>query len=614
MTVTRKLLVTTVGKGIHVGVPQDDDDKVKVYTDVLNGLRQELTKQIPLIDEIQQDLFMKTCANVIYARSARDAADKSRNNIPDDEKQRKDDATKAVEEAQKTLDTALDVNVCAAKPILNDLDLEMINLPDLMKCCILIHGTPEGLGAFANRGIDQAALIDDLLNDENLSRDVLLASGAKGGKYGEAMQIYRDIQKQSSEMQTNDILQRLALGTALEHAVPMAEFDTPTIFVNPVKRHLHYEQAYLTGELDPTFSDRTVWEYRMITNCDAPDEQLGWGRSMMRNYRPDEMMLDDYVWRYCRVVRTEVGYRRPEWTSTPRTYQQMISGGGQCGPRAWFGRFACKMFGIPTWGARQPGHAMAHHWTPTGWVGILGADWKFSNWERRCGPDFLLETQARVKEDDYFNQVRKLEFIGSVLGEKALDGKTGLADPNSLWFSLALMAKKVMAAKKQVAHSKPSTGVRNLLTDCLARTDTVKKIEIQDDGTIIIPAESCCNPTKGTKNVLFNKSFLGGMQLNCREGDTFEYTLSDVPAGTYHVVLHLCNVHLKQQPLLLTVNNNDDDGVCIANIVIPYTVGEWQYTDPVEVDLAEGVNLLSFARETPNFGLSIKDITLTPKK
>lgn len=607
---TQGIADTRARKGIS-----DNVDKVKVYADLLSKLRDQLTAQIPVLDPDQTEVFRMTCLNVVYAQATLDAANKSRNGIPDADKQGKADADKAVDNAQKTLDTALDVNVDVAKPILNLLDLNSLNLPDLMKCCILIDGTPEQLGSFANRGPAQAALIDDLLDDADLSRQVLLAGGAKGGKYGVAMKIYRDIQIKSPDMKGNDVLQRLALGTALEHACAMAEFDTPKIFVGPIKRYLHYEQAFLTGELDPTFSDRTVWEHRMIVNCDAPNDQLGWCRSMLRNYRPDEMLMDDYVWRYCRVVRTEVGYRKPEWTSNPRTYQQIVSGGGQCGPRAWFGRFACKAFGIPTWGARQPGHAMAHHWTPTGWVGILGADWKYSFWEGRSGPDFLLETQARVNQDDYFSQVRKLEFIGNVLGEKALDSNSGLPDPESLWLSLALMAKKVLAKRKRPAvTSKSMVGVKNLLNDCIAMRESDERVKMCDNGDIIIPAASCSRPKKSTGNIIFMKSFLGGMQLNCREGDAFEYTLPDVPAArTYLVVLRVCTVHLKQKPLTLVVNNNTEDWVCLANIAVPYTVGEWQYTVPVEVDLSQGVNVLNFQRQTPNFGLSIKDITLTPK-
>ena len=55
-----------------------------------------------------------------------------------------------------------------------------------------------------------------------------------------------------------------------------------------------------------------------------------------------------------------------------------------------------------------------------------------------------------------------------------------------------------------------------------------------------------------------------------------------------------------------------DDAVDVLSIVVPYTVGEWQWTDPVTIHLSPGTNVLSFSRETPNFGLSIKDITCAP--
>jgi hypothetical protein len=77
-----------------------------------------------------------------------------------------------------------------------------------MECFILIDGTPERLGAFANRGPEQAALVDNLLNDADLTRQVLLACGAKGGDYGKAMTIYQDIQKKSSDFDGNAVLQR----------------------------------------------------------------------------------------------------------------------------------------------------------------------------------------------------------------------------------------------------------------------------------------------------------------------------------------------------------------------------------------------------------------------
>jgi len=68
------------------------------------------------------------------------------------------------------------------------------------------------------------------------------------------MKIYTDIQKASKKAAAG-VLQRLALAISLEHAVPIgqtnptAQIDAPDT-VDPVKRYLHYEQAYLDGELD----------------------------------------------------------------------------------------------------------------------------------------------------------------------------------------------------------------------------------------------------------------------------------------------------------------------------------------------------------------------------
>jgi hypothetical protein len=145
-------------------------------------------------------------------------------------------------------------------------------------------------------------------------KQMLLADGAKGGNYGRAMQIYSDI-RQASPRAGNGILQRLALGTSLEQAVPVKEFGRTT-FVDPVKRYLNYETAYLNGELDPAFKSMTTWECRLISNCDAPDEQIVWGREMLKNYRPDIILEPDYRWRYAKIVKTDVTYKNPEWTST----------------------------------------------------------------------------------------------------------------------------------------------------------------------------------------------------------------------------------------------------------------------------------------------------------
>ena len=318
---------------IDTSRPSDMPNNVQRYTDELSELVRDLKQNLPSIDENLTALFVAACESTVLAKAARDAAVKVRDEATDD--QQKADADAAVKAAESALAKAFDVNVAAAKPILqslyvleeSDLDGALdIDTMKLMQCYILMDGTPQSLGEFANRGPDQAALLDNLLSDANLLRQVVLASGAKGAKYGPAMQSYDAISQQSNDVAKRDILQRFALACSLELAVPLAEFDTPNVFVDPVRRYFHYERAYLGGELDPSFVDRTTWECRMIGNCDATEEQLGWGRQMLRNYQPSQILEKDYTWRYCRSVRTEVGYRNPEWTDSPRTYQQIISG------------------------------------------------------------------------------------------------------------------------------------------------------------------------------------------------------------------------------------------------------------------------------------------------
>ena len=285
--------------------------------------------------------------------------------------------------------------------------------------------------------------------------------------------------------------------------------------------------------------------------------------------------------------------------------------GGECGPRAWFGRFSCKAFGIPTWGVRQPGHAAMTHWTPKGWVVCLGAGWPFCTWDGRCGPDFFLESQARVNEDRYFKTVLRVEFLADLLGEGALDASTGLVDSACLWRSLALMQKIYLSATFTGYNVLPSP-VETIVARRLAEVE--KQEELSMDGQkIIIPAASCSCPRSSSDKVIFMPSFLGGKQLNIREEATLEYTLTGCKSETYELSMRVCTVHLKQDPLIFSINN-DSDSVGIANINIPYTTGTWEYTNPVVVELAEGTNILSFTRQNKEFGgLTIKDITLTPQ-
>jgi hypothetical protein len=577
---------------------------------------------IPSVEEGQRHLFQEVCRDVQAAQVAREAALRVRDQTKDPE------ARKTAEEAFQASDRALKeavlVAVETASPILDQLDT-FLQTNDFdhwfMPCAILTEASPLHLANYAARGTEYEARVEDFLLDIKLQRAMLDAGGANDGKYPEAVEIYQSILRAMDVTNKgNPTLQRLALGIAVELAVPKAEFDTPDIFIDPVKRYLHYEQAYLHGELDPAFGHFTTFHYRYATNCDAPNEQLGWAREMLRNYRPDLAMLGTQRWRYIFLVRSDMGYNQPDYQGHPRTYPQMLSGGGQCGPRAWMGRFMCQAFGIPIWGVRQPGHAAVSRWTPSGWAICLGADWPWSYWQGRCGTDFKLESLAREHGGDQYITVNRLEWVANGVSEPKIDVGKGIVHPDRFWGSLALCQKSRLAEKTggnetQCKRSEAPQAVVTLAERVLQSPLENGRVTFQEDGVIVVPATACSQPKSSTTYADYQRSYLGGKQLYLKEAGVVEYVLDAIPeTKTYKLSLRIVNVHSKQQPLLITISSfaNPQQPVTIVSVDVPYTIGEWHWTDPVEVELTQGSNHITLSRETPNKGLSFKDMTFTP--
>jgi len=489
---------------------------------------------------------------------------------------------------------------------------------------IMAEATPRGLAEFAQQGKAQEALIERLLADDGLMIQMALAGGANGGKYGQAMKIYAEIQK-ASRKATSGVLQRLALGISLEHAVPVgqrnaeAKTDAPTT-VDPVKRYLHFEKAYLNNELDPGFKDLGVWDYRMVVNGEEPDEILTWGREMLHNYRPDQISTRDYRWRYVDAVRTDVKYGsqdnkydKPE----QQFFQNILMNGGVCGRRAFFGRFILRAFGIPTTARPQRGHAALAHWTPDGWVICLGANWGHG-WaggpggvggSRVSDLVFLAETQARMTGKPY-EQVWRARTIGTVLAQ---------TDASGLWNSVALYRQRAIIEEAKavtLAAVGQDIGEANETKEKVeiaqvTMTEADKKILVGAGGVITIPAAACSKPTKSTGKIIFMESDLGGMQLHySRNGapQEFEYTFDVPKAGKYALTARVVTPSWKQH--LMVAANGAKEPVDIA---LPYTVGMWDRTQPVEITLAKGRNVLTFSREHEGLkGLTIKDFTLRP--
>lgn len=527
----------------------------------------------------------------------------------------------ANQSAQAALVRARTDELNAAKDILADVEpcLSSDTLdPKLVKAAVLAGATPRGLAAFAQRGQAQQALIEKLVADEPLMKVMLIAGGAKFGEYGRAMEIYTALQHASPQA-GEGVLQRLALATSLEHAVPIqqhnaADKTNAPAFVDPVQRYRHYEQAYLNGELDPAFKNFSAWEYRMVVNCDAPDQILAWGREMLRTYRPDHVANPNYGWRYSMAVRTEVRYGSQNIENdlpSLNEYQNIPKDGGVCGRRAFFGRFILRAFGIPTWGVTQHAHAALSHWTPNGWVINLGAGFDHSWWDKdevpRSGLDFLLETQAREHTQDYL-KVLRAQWVSRVLGEPTYNDRKQTV--GGFWSNLAHYEAVVLATHAvklgplgaELAEANEPSAKQS--TEAAPAQPSDQQIVTGRNGDITIPAVA---HGKATGPSVAMKSFSVGMQMNCSGGFKTEYVFAAPQAGQYALTARVATLQ-EGQKFVLAVNNARQP----VAIAVPYTVGLWQLTRPVEVSLTQGQNVFHFAVQDGSRAVTIKDFILTP--
>jgi len=399
----------------------------------------------------------------------------------------------------------------------------------LAKFVVLKEATPEGLAKFAQQGKEQAALIEQLLADADLMKRMLIADGAAGGQYGRAMEILTAIRK-ASEKAKDGVLERLALAISLEHAVPMrqnnplANTDAPAT-VDPVKRYLHYEKAFLNGELDPAFESLDIWDLRMVVNGDEPDETIAWGREMLRNFRPDHIFTSNHGWRYSGLVGSDVRYGsgdvkfdRPEL----QQFQNILMNGGICGRRAFIGRFIVRAHGIPTIPKPSRGHGALARWTPEGWVVNLGPNWGggWTGTAYKNDHDFLATTQARPHRDAFL-KVKRAQWAGDVAGETRLYGEHDTDKPG-LWYALSFRTQRAIidaAGSKTLdalgTELGESTTALTVAQEVLATDDKPedKQITVASDGTITIPGAAFSKPAGSTGDVMVMRSFAGGQQI-----------------------------------------------------------------------------------------------------
>jgi hypothetical protein len=138
-----------------------------------------------------------------------------------------------------------------------------------------------------------------------------------------------------------------------------------------------------------------------------------------------------------------------------------------------------------------------------------------------------------------------------------------------------------------------------------------RTITVAKDGTITIPVAACKSPKNGEK-ILFMESIDGGMQVHYgligQRPELLSYTVDIPKAGKYGFTAHVCTVTMERK-FLLRVNRRT-----LVDVDIPYTLADWMDTEPVELELKEGRNRISYTQYAPNKGVSIKYFKLKPMK
>ena len=233
------------------------------YTKELESLRAEVVAALPAVDEAKKTRFLE-------AREKWNGLANPSDDTPPAERKALDELREQTQAESLDAATALLGDLA---PVLSSDTLD----PKLMRIAILTHGTPRGLAEFAQGGAAKEKLLETLFADEALMRQVLEADGANGGEYGGMMEVYTAILAKSERArEVGSIFQRLALGTAIHMPWPDGKPEAGVhgivhrtqYEVDQVERYLHYEKAYLDGELDAAFKDFNTLECRFITDSE----------------------------------------------------------------------------------------------------------------------------------------------------------------------------------------------------------------------------------------------------------------------------------------------------------------------------------------------------------
>jgi len=249
-------------------------------------------------------------------------------------------------------------------------------------------------------------------------------------------------------------------------------------------------------------------------------------------------------------------------------------------------------------------------WSPVeGWTTQLGAGWQYGWWESQSGDDFFLEVRARELRAA-FQQVLRGGWVAKARGEAPVATNWVPSDPKAygkggVWGAAMLYAKKIAVnapiPPRPIGPSVVPTKVAALIAAWPA-TWPKPNVTTDGNGTIIVPAAALSYVNRSAA-VSTMKSFdLLGEQLVILEGNyfdpaasSFSYEVSVPEAGARYLTVNHSTWHIAID-LQLRVNDASDDELLAVPVF--YTVGMWNESQPIAVQMAAGVNKLTFMRFT----------------
>jgi hypothetical protein len=206
--------------------------------------------------------------------------------------------------------------------------------------------------------------------------------------------------------------------------------------------------------------------------------------------------------------------------------------------------------------------------------------------------------------------VLRAQWISHVLGEQAYNDRKGVA--GGFWSGMAHYQTVAIAATavglgplgQELAEANESKEKEKVEQAKLTEAD--QKTVVGPDGVITIPAVAHSKPSGHYASM---KSFSGGFQLHCTGGFKDDYAFEAPRAGKYALAARVVTAQ-EGQKFLLKANDAKE----AAEIAVPYTIGMWRQSQPFEISLVNGKNVLHFALQDGSRGVTIKDFTLTPVK